>query len=53
VVKNFFEKDGDIVVFRSNYADIKKSIMQEILNVIVDMGLYEAVDTRQKPFKNP
>lgn len=49
VVKRFFEEEGDIVVFRSNYADIKKSIMQEILNVIVDMGLYDAIETRQKP----
>ena len=49
VVKKFFESEGDIVVFRSNYADIKKSVMQEILNVIVDMGLYDAVETRQKP----
>ncbi len=51
VAKYFFEFDGDIVVFRSNYADIKKSIMQEILNIIVDLGLYDAIETRQKPLQ--
>ncbi len=45
------QEDGDMVVFRSNYADIKKSIMQEILNRFVEEGLYEFIETRQKPLQ--
>ncbi len=47
--KTFFEEDGDIVVFRSSYQDIKQSIYQEIMNVIEDSGLYKYLEIRQKP----
>jgi len=49
VVKHFYEEDGDIVVFRSNYADIKQSFYQEIMNVINELDLYSTVELRQKP----
>ena len=47
--KTFFEEDGDIVVFRSNYQDIKQSIFQEIMNVIEDLELYQYLEIKQKP----
>lgn len=49
VFKVFFEEDGDIVVFRSNYADIKQSFYQEIINVIVEFELFKYIELRQKP----
>ena len=49
IAKVFFEEDGDIVVFRSSYQDIKQSIYQEIMNVIEDSGLYKYLEIRQKP----
>ncbi len=48
-VKTFFEEEGDIVVFRSNYADIKQSFFQEVMNVVVELNLFKYIEIRQKP----
>ncbi len=51
VVKSFFEKDDDIVVFRANLSSIGESIHNEILDVIDTLGLIDEVEIRKKPLR--
>ena len=51
VAIKFLNEDGDILVGRSNYADIKKSVFQEIINIIDELGFYHILEIKQKPLE--
>lgn len=47
----FLSEDGDIVVFRSNSADNKGSIFNEIITILDEEGFNDLYYTRQRPLQ--
>ena len=51
ITQYLFERDGDIFVGRAYGSDIQQSIMAEIINVVEELGMMSAIETRTRPLK--
>ena len=51
IVRNLFKYDLDIIVARSNYGDLERSIFSGIVKYLEDEGLIDFVTTRTRPLK--
>lgn len=49
--KRFYEFDADILICRSNYGDLQKSMFQEIKDVLEEEHLIQFCDFRTRPLK--
>jgi PBSX family phage terminase large subunit len=51
ITSAFVQYDLDILVCRSNYGDLEKSMYSEILTVIEEEGFLEIIEARKRPLK--